>query len=82
MNTRSHTDNRPFDPWIRIRRSELLRDDNYGVEGSTFWVCRLCDRESGAGVLRKPIIHTNDCPLGRYEARMAKKRSKTDEERT
>lgn len=72
------TDGGAFDPWIRIRRSELIRTDSCGVLGSDYEVCRLCDVESGAGILNKGIQHTSDCPLGRYDARMAK-RNRTDD---
>lgn len=64
---------RTTDPVIRVRRSELLRSDSYGVHGSDFLVCKLCEAESGAGKLRKPIEHKADCPLGRYEARAVKR---------
>jgi hypothetical protein len=73
-----HTERALPDPILRIRRSELIRTDNYGVHGSDFHICRLCDRESGAGVLNKGISHESGCPLGRYEARVAK-RNRTDE---
>jgi hypothetical protein len=58
---------------LRIRLSELIRTDSYGVHGSEFYVCRLCDRESGAGVLNKGIQHPEWCPVGRYELRVAKR---------
>ncbi|MCU1313402.1 MAG: hypothetical protein JWM54_1159 [Acidobacteriaceae bacterium] len=63
------------DPVLRIHRSELIRTDSYGVHGSDFYICRLCDGESGAGVLNKGIKHESDCPLGRYETRHAKVKS-------
>lgn len=42
---------------------ELLRLDSYGVDGSDFQVCRLCDAESGAGLLARGIKHEGLCPL-------------------
>ena len=48
---------------IRIHVSELYRSDDYGVDGSTFYACRLCDQESGAGLLNKGVEHKWDCPL-------------------
>lgn len=74
----SHTEMLPPDPVLRIRRSALIRTDSYGVHGSDFSICRLCDGESGPGRLNKGIQHDSDCPLGRYEARVAK-RNKSDE---
>ena len=68
----------PPDPILRIRRSALIRTDSYGVHGSDFSICRLCDGESSPGRLNKGIQHQSDCPLGRYEARVAK-RHRSDE---
>ena len=44
--------------------------DDYGVHGSTFSVCRICDSESGAGVLRKPGWHAADCPIPKLQSRL------------
>lgn len=45
--------------------------DDYGVYGSTFYVCRYCDQDSGAGVLMKPIWHAPHCPVPRLEKKYA-----------
>jgi hypothetical protein len=45
--------------------------DNYGVYGSNFWVCRICDSESGAGVLARPNWHEAWCPVPRLEKKYA-----------
>lgn len=41
--------------------------DSYGVDGSDFTVCRICERESGAGVLRKADWHEAGCPVPRLQ---------------
>lgn len=41
--------------------------DDYGVEGSTFYVCRYCESESGAGVLMEPDWHRANCPVPRMQ---------------
>lgn len=41
--------------------------DNYGVYGSDFTTCRICERESGAGVLFKPNWHAPYCPVPRLK---------------
>lgn len=61
------------DPVLRVRLSDLIDTDSYGVHGSDFYRCRLCDAESGAGVLNKGIPHKLDCPVARYNARVAKR---------
>ena len=48
-------------------------NDDYGVHGSTFTVCRICEHESGAGVLRKPNWHSADCPVPRLKAKYDKR---------
>jgi hypothetical protein len=63
------------DPVLRIRLSDIIMRDNYGVHGSDYFYCRLCERESGAGVLNKGIPHKDWCPVARYEARVAKRAS-------
>lgn len=47
--------------WLSI--NALTRRDDYGVYGSDFYSCRLCDAESGAGLLNKGIPHEHGCPL-------------------
>lgn len=50
--------------------------DSYGVYGSDFTVCRICEHESAPGVLFKPNWHATDCPVPRlrrkYDHRGAK----------
>ncbi len=41
--------------------------DSYGVYGSDFTVCRLCERESGAGVLFRANWHAPYCPVPRLQ---------------
>lgn len=41
--------------------------DDYGVYGSSFSVCRICERESGAGVQFRPNWHAADCPVPRLK---------------
>lgn len=45
--------------------------DDYGVHGSTFYVCRYCEHESGAGALMKPNWHDPYCPVPRLEKKYA-----------
>lgn len=47
--------------WLSL--DQLTRRDDYGVYGSDFYSCRLCDAESCAGVLNKGIPHAPGCPL-------------------
>jgi hypothetical protein len=47
--------------------------DDYGVYGSTFYVCRYCESESGAGVLMKPDWHKDTCPIPRMQRKYANK---------
>lgn len=42
-------------------------DDSYGVDGSDFNVCSECGAENGAGVLRHPFEHAEDCQIAKYE---------------
>lgn len=51
-------------------------NDSYGVPGSDFTVCRICDHESGAGVLRKPDWHAPDCPVPRLKQKYRRQRCK------
>lgn len=41
--------------------------DSYGVHGSDFTRCRMCDHESSPGVLFKPNWHAPDCPVPRLQ---------------
>lgn len=41
--------------------------DSYGVDGSDFTCCRICQHESGAGWLMKPNWHATDCPVPRLQ---------------
>jgi hypothetical protein len=47
--------------------------DDYDIPGSTFLCCRICERESGAGVLFKPDWHSASCPVPRLQAKYAGK---------
>lgn len=44
--------------------------DSYDVQGSDFTVCRICERESGAGVLARPNWHAEDCPVPRLQRKV------------
>lgn len=39
--------------------------DSYGIDGSDFAVCRICERSSGAGAMFRPDWHADDCPVPR-----------------
>lgn len=41
--------------------------DSYGVEGSNFQCCRICEQESGAGLLARVNWHKSWCPVPRLE---------------
>lgn len=49
--------------YITLPLDKLIQEDSYGVYGSEFYRCRICNNESGAGVLNKGIEHEHDCPL-------------------
>jgi hypothetical protein len=55
----------------------LLRNatyfDSYGVDGSDFECCRICDSESGAGMLYKPDWHKPFCPVPELKKRYSLK---------
>ena len=42
-------------------------EDDYGIPGSTFYGCRYCEWESGAGVLMKGDWHAPGCPVPRLQ---------------
>lgn len=46
-------------------------EDDYGVRDSELTVCRICDNESGAGVLRRVDWHKPGCPIPRLETKYA-----------
>ena len=46
----------------QLSRETLISDD-YGVHGSTFYICPFCSAESGAGVLNKGVPHEKGCIL-------------------
>lgn len=54
--------------YITLPLDSLIEADSYGVWGSDFYRCRICQNESGAGVLNNGIEHEGDCPL-RNDAR-------------
>lgn len=41
--------------------------DSYGIDGSGFMVCKICESESGAGVLARPNWHKAWCPVPRLQ---------------
>ena len=47
--------------------------DDYGVDGSTFAVCRICEHESGSGMLWKANWHAADCPVPRLQRKYDKR---------
>jgi hypothetical protein len=45
-------------------------EDSYDVYGSEFMVCRICERDSGAGLIalqRGPNWHAPSCPVPRLQ---------------
>lgn len=61
---------------VSLKDMQVLLDratyrDSYGVYGSEFTACRICERESGAGVLFKPNWHAADCPVPRLRRKYA-----------
>ena len=47
--------------------------DSYGEFGSDFCVCRICERESGAGLLARENWHSPDCPVPMLSVKYAKR---------
>lgn len=45
--------------------------DDYGVDGSTFRVCRICDAQNGPGIFYKSDWHASDCPVPRLQRKYA-----------
>lgn len=45
--------------------------DSYGVYGSDFVACRICESDSGAGILGRPNWHKEWCPVPRLEKKYA-----------
>ncbi len=41
--------------------------DDYGIHGSEFTACRICERASEAGLLFKPGWHQSWCPVPRLQ---------------
>lgn len=50
--------------------------DSYDIPGSDFTVCRICERESGAGVLGRPDWHAPDCPVPRLKRKYEQRGTK------
>lgn len=46
-------------------------EDSYGVDGSDFTCCRICNHESGAGMLARPNWHKPECPVPRLQRKYA-----------
>ncbi len=42
-----------------------VNTDSYGVHGSNFRICNICEAESGAGMLDKGIPHDPDCLIAK-----------------
>jgi hypothetical protein len=43
--------------------------DSYDVPGSDFTFCRICEHESGAGVLARNNWHAQGCPVPRLQVK-------------
>ena len=43
--------------------------DSYDVPGSDFTFCRICECESGAGVLAREHWHAKWCPVPRLQSK-------------
>ena len=69
---------RPDDTHLLIARDELISRDDYGVYGSDFYICKLCGKESGAGVLNKGIEHEDSCRLNPINSAPAPPKSTND----
>lgn len=54
---------------LRALLERCTVNDDYGVPGSTFVRCRICEHESGAGLLLKPGWHAQDCPVPRLQSK-------------
>ena len=54
-----------------LERCEV--NDSYGVDGSDFKVCLICNNDSGAGVLRKTDWHAKGCPVPRLKLKYVKR---------
>ncbi len=48
-------------------------EDSYGVHGSDFTRCKICEHESGAGMLARPNWHKAGCPVPRLQRKYAGK---------
>lgn len=58
---------------LRKLLDHAIYETDYGVPGSPFWVCRICEHESGAGLLARPGWHATDCPVPRLLRKYARK---------
>jgi hypothetical protein len=45
--------------------------DSFGVHGSDFFACRICQHESGAGIYARENWHAPDCPAAAVEKALA-----------
>lgn len=50
--------------------------DSYDVPGSDFTACRICERESGAGMLARPNWHQVWCPVPRLQRKYSHRGAK------
>lgn len=51
------------DGYVLVPEDQIIESDDYGIYGSTFHYCKLCQSESGAGMLNKGIPHKPGCAL-------------------
>lgn len=65
---------------LKLLLEHATYDDSYGVHGSDFTVCRICNHESGAGMLAKPDFHAANCPVPRLEKKYVHRGIKVNHE--
>jgi len=56
---------------ITIYESDNCHTDSYGVEGSDWAVCDLCEAEDKPGIFAAGIPHEQTCPIFRFNAALA-----------
>lgn len=52
---------------------QATESDSYGVPGSDFTRCKICEHESGAGMFARPNWHKTGCPVPRLQAKYARR---------
>tara|TARA_Y100001949_G_scaffold176520_1_gene190044 strand:- start:17570 stop:18211 length:642 start_codon:yes stop_codon:yes gene_type:complete len=68
----AQAEQRPFtapDGYVLVPEDQIIESDDYGIYGSTFHYCKLCQSESGAGMLNKGIPHKPGCALSAMDAK-------------